>query len=45
MNYLIYELNKLFVIKEELQNSNWYTRYKNKKEINALEKLITKIKG
>lgn len=43
--YLIYELEKLFDIKEKIRNSNFHVRYKNQKEINKLKKMIDKIQG
>lgn len=43
--YLIYELEKLFDIKEKIKNSNFHVRYKNQREINRLKKMIDKIQG
>ena len=44
MEYLIFELEKLFQIKEKIVNSNFIVKYHNKKEIKKVEKLIEKIK-
>lgn len=45
IEYLIYELEKLFQIKEKIENSNFVVKYKNQKEINNIKKLIENIKG
>lgn len=44
-DYLIYELEKLFEIKEKIKNSSFLVKYKNQKEINRLKRLIIKIQG
>lgn len=41
-DYLIYELEKLFQIKESIRFSNPLVKYSNKKEINKIQKLIDK---
>lgn len=43
--YLIYELEKIFDIKEKIKNSNFHVRYKNQREINKIKKMIDKIQG
>lgn len=45
MEYLIYELKKLFEIKEKIQDSNFTTKLKNQREIKKIEKLMMNIKG
>lgn len=44
IDYLLYELEKLYEIKEKIINSNFIVKYKNKKEIKNLLKLINKMK-
>lgn len=43
--YLIYELEKLFDIKEKIKNCSFTLRYKNQREIDKLKKMIDKIQG
>ncbi len=43
--YLIYELEKLFQIKEKIKNSKFIVKYKNSKEIKRVSKLINRVKG
>lgn len=43
--YLIYELEKLFNIKEKIKNSSFTIKYKNQREINKIKKMIEKIQG
>lgn len=43
--YLIYELAKLFEIKEKIKDSHFLVRFNNQKEINKLSSLIRKEKG
>lgn len=42
--YLVYELEKLYVIKESLKNSSYKLRIKNSRQINKLLKLLEKMK-
>lgn len=42
MEYLIYELEKLFQIKEKIENSNFIVKFKNQKEIKIIKKLMEK---
>lgn len=44
IDYLIYELEKLFKIKESAQFGNFIVRHNSQKEINKVKKLIDKLK-
>lgn len=44
VDYLIYELEKLFKIKESVRFGNFIVRHNNQKEINKVQKLIDKAK-
>ena len=42
-DYLIYELEKLFEIKEKIRNSSFLVKFKNKMKIKKLKKLLRKL--
>lgn len=44
INYLVYELEKLYEIKDKILDSSYMVRYKNKREINKLLNIIKKMK-
>lgn len=43
INYLLYELEKLFTIKEKIRNSSLKIKYENQAEIKKVKKLISKL--
>ncbi len=45
INYLLYELEKLYDIKEKIRNSSFKVKHKNEIEIRKLKSLIEKIQG